>query len=74
MKPGDMVQFRRELYERVRPSDCGIWDWALGLLIGQGREKDSLAILCEGRVYEVPQGEARVPWVKGVKDEDWRSS
>ena len=71
MKTGDMIQFRRELYERVRPSDCCIWDWAMGLLIRLCKETSVATVLCEGRLYQVPVGEARVPWVKGFKDEDW---
>ena len=72
MKPGDMVQFRREIYERVKPSDCGIWTWTMGLLISSSSLENYATILCEGRVYEVPSGETRIPWVKGFKDEDWR--
>ncbi len=72
MKPGDMIQFRRELYERIHPSDCGIWDWAMGLLVSVCKVSDQVTILCEGKVYQVPTGDARVPWIKGFKDEDWK--
>jgi hypothetical protein len=66
MIPGDMVRFRREIYQRVRQDDCGIWDWKIGLLIEYHTWEKIATILCEGKIYRVHASE-----VQKAGKKDW---
>jgi len=59
VKAGDMVRFRRERYGRVKPDDCGIWDWKIGLLVEYHTWEKIASILCEGKVIRVHVSEVQ---------------
>jgi hypothetical protein len=53
MKPGDMVRFRREVWPRKRDTDCGMWEWKLGLLVEYHTWEKVATILCEGKIIRI---------------------
>jgi hypothetical protein len=52
-----MVRFRSERYPRKKASDCGIWDWKIGLLVEYHTWEKIATILCDGEVFRVHAGE-----------------
>jgi hypothetical protein len=53
MRKGDLIRFRKELYERKRMSDCGVWMRKLGLLLEYNKWEKVATVLCEGEVVRV---------------------
>jgi len=57
MKPGDMVRFRKEQWERKNPSDCGMWVWKLGLLVEYHTWEKIATVLCDGEILRIHASE-----------------
>lgn len=70
MKQGDLVRFREALYP-VKPGDCGVWDWKMGLLIQYHTWEKIGTILSEGKIIRV---RAENIQKAGRKDESWYAS
>ena len=47
---GDLVRFKKPLYRRTSPNDCGIWVRKLGLLLEYNKWEKVASVLCEGKV------------------------
>tara|TARA_R100001163_G_C4938100_1_gene111144 strand:+ start:238 stop:456 length:219 start_codon:yes stop_codon:yes gene_type:complete len=69
MKTGDLVRFRREVYPRARRTDCGIWDWQVGLLVEYNTWEKVARILHNGKVHSVHASE-----VQKAGKKDWERS
>ncbi len=69
MKTGDLVRFRKEEFP-VKPGDCGMWQWKLGLLIQYHTWEKIGTILCEGKLIRVRAEDIQKA---GKKDESWYS-
>ncbi len=71
MKVGDLVRLRRERFPRKKSSDCGIWEWKVGLIVGRDKRSDLMKsgkdgdfyymsyykVLVDGKVIRVEKGE-----------------
>jgi|MDTB01.1.fsa_nt_gb hypothetical protein len=53
MKTGDLVRFREEIYKRKKPTDCGIWESKIGLLLEYNTWEKVASVLCDGKVLRV---------------------
>jgi len=59
VKSGDIVRFRREAWPRKNPSDCGMWEWKLGLLIEYNTWEKIATILHAGKIYRIHPSEVQ---------------
>ena len=57
MQSGDLVRFRREVWPRKKPTDCGVWDWSIGLLIEYHTWEKVATILHDGKIYRIHASE-----------------
>ncbi len=57
MQEGDLVRFPLSRIPRKRLSDCGIWDFKIGLLIEYRSWEKVATILCEGKIHRVHASE-----------------
>ena len=53
MKAGDLVRFRKNVVERRKSPDCGIWEWKIGFLVEYKKWEKIAAILCDGKIYRI---------------------
>ena len=67
MKPGDLVRFKMERYERLKPEHCGIWDMKIGILLEYHSWEKVASVFCDGKVYRVHGSEVQKA---GKKDEE----
>jgi len=65
-----MVRFRKERYHRKKQTDCGIWDWKIGLLVEYETWEKVATILYEGDQIRIHASDIQKAGKKDfIKDE-----
>jgi len=59
MKTGDLVRFRYEMWPRKKSTDCGMWEWRVGLLVEYHTWEKIATVLYGGKLYRFHAAEVQ---------------
>tara|TARA_Y100001938_G_C7995210_1_gene381683 strand:+ start:101 stop:322 length:222 start_codon:yes stop_codon:yes gene_type:complete len=57
MKVGDLVRFCLSKLPRQKDTDCGVWEWKMGLLVEYNTWEKVATVLYKGKLIRVRAGE-----------------